>query len=66
MARSYEQLRDSLEPGPERSAAMQDLWREARDKIRNLGVEHADVRRLVYSPAEGDRLMGLVAMDAEC
>lgn len=64
MARSYEQLRDAMEPGSERSAAMEDLWRESRDLIRNLDVGHGDVRRLITSPAEGDRLMGLVAMEA--
>jgi hypothetical protein len=66
VAASYEQLRQSLAPGPERTAKLEQRVAQARAAARGKGHEPAEVRQLFDSGSEGNRIyaLGLMLEDA--
>jgi hypothetical protein len=61
-AASYEQLRESLAPGPERTAKLEDVVAEARAAARGRTHEPAEVRQLFDRGTDGERMYALGLM----
>jgi pyruvate/2-oxoglutarate dehydrogenase complex dihydrolipoamide acyltransferase (E2) component len=64
VGRSYEELRRSMPAGWERTQRMEHQVAEARRLAKEKGVDADQVRQLVASGTEGDRLAALGAMEA--
>jgi len=65
VAASYERLRESLAPGPERTAKLEGLVAEARASARQRAWDPAEVKRLFESGADGDRIFALGLMQED-
>lgn len=65
VAASYEQLRESLTPGPERTGKLESIVDEARAAARRQSHEPAEVRQLFESGRIGDRIYALGLMQAD-
>jgi hypothetical protein len=65
VAASYEQLRESLAPGPERTAKLDDLVAEARAAARRKAWEPAEARQLFESGTDGNRIYALGLMQED-
>lgn len=64
MAR-YEELRATQTSGPRRTAAMEDLVRQARQLARSQKLTTLDVRGMFDRGTEGGRLMALALMEGD-
>jgi hypothetical protein len=62
LAASYERLRESLTPGAERTAKLEDVVAEARAAARRRAHEPAEVRDLFDSGKDGNRIYALALM----
>jgi hypothetical protein len=65
IAASYEQLRDSLAPGPTRTAKLEDLVADARAAARRRAHDPAEVRQLFESGTDGNRIYALALMQED-
>ena len=65
VAASYEQLRESLKPGPERTAKLEQRVAEARAAARRKQYEPAEVQQLFESGTEGNRIFALGLMQED-
>jgi hypothetical protein len=65
IAASYEQLRESLAPGPERTAKLEAVVAEARAAARQRRHEPAEVRQLFERGTDGERMYALGLMQED-
>jgi hypothetical protein len=65
VATSYEQLRESLSPGAERTAKLEELVVEARAATQRKAWEPLEVRQLFESGTDGNRIYALALMEAD-
>jgi hypothetical protein len=64
-AASYERLRESLAPGSERTARLEDVVAEARAAARREKHDPAEVRRLFDTGTDGNRMFALGLMEED-
>ena len=65
IAASYEQLRESLTSGPERTAKLEELVAKARAAARETARDPAEVRQLFERGDEGERIYALGLMEED-
>jgi hypothetical protein len=65
IAASYEHLRESLAPGPDRTAKLEDVVAEARAAARRKPHEPAEVRQLFERGTDGERIYALGLMQED-
>jgi hypothetical protein len=65
IAASYEQLRESLAPGPDRTAKLEGVVAEARAAAREKRHEPAEVRQLFERGTDGERMYALGLMQED-
>jgi len=62
LARTYESMRSRLEPGPARTFRMTEIVVSARALAPQAHLAHDEIRGMLQSGAEGDRLIALAVL----